>query len=230
MRESRPTRYDERPDLAAAQLEIFARELSELLVQTNEQHRLLRDRYKGFARTLAIMVEGYDETTGTHLDRTQRWATAVARTLQVPHLDELQLGFLLHDIGKHSIPLAILQKPGPLDELEWRIMRTHPAAGAQLVLDVVPPKAIDVIRCHHERWDGRGYPRGLAGDTIPIGARIFSVIDVFDALITDRPYRGALPVQDALSIIRKDRERAFDPGVVDVFLDFIQEHVEELAR
>lgn len=233
--DSGETLYAENSDILQRQLEIFAHELAELYSrekrkteELGETVMRLRAAYRGFARTLAIMVEqSYDENTGLHLDRTHRWATAIARRLGTSEIEELELGFLLHDVGKVSVPVEIIRKPGPLTEDEWRIIRTHPAAGAQLLSGIVPAQAIEVVRCHHERWDGGGYPRGIRNEEIPVGARIFSVVDVFDALTSDRAYRAALPFDEALEIVAADRGLAFDPEVVDAFLAFVEDVTSE---
>jgi len=131
----------------------------------------------------------------------------------------IRRGTLLHDIGKIGVPDLILQKPGPLTEEEWSQMRKHP----QYAYDMLAPikhlgKAIDIPYCHHEKFDGTGYPRGLKGDEIPLAARIFAVVDIWDALISGRPYRKAWPKQKALDYIREQKEKHFDPTVVEVFL------------
>lgn len=231
-RRAEETHYGDNPLLAAAQLEIFARELSELYrreksktLELAEAVERLNSAFFKFAMSFALLVEAHDLDTRTHLDRTLRWATAISERLgiAVDALAELRVGYLLHDIGKANVPPEIINKPGPLTSAEWRIMRTHPAAGAQMVMGVVPECAIEVIRCHHERWDGEGYPRGIRGDSIPVGARIFTVVDVFDALTSARSYRAEMSFEQAFDIIKKDRGTAFDPDVVDAFLDFITE-------
>ena len=129
-------------------------------------------------------------------------------------------GALLHDIGKMSIPDRILLKEGPLTDEEWVIMRKHTDFAFELMAPIqyLWP-ALDIPYCHHEKWDGSGYPRGLKGEEIPLAARIFSVVDVWDALTSNRPYRKAWTKKDAITYIRSQRGKHFDPQVVDVFLD-----------
>ena len=215
-----------------SQVQIFASELADLYGRERETSRQLagvvkdlEDAQEAFAMAFALVVEGKDAETRAHLQRTTRWATAVARRFELENIRELRLGFLLHDIGKWAVPREIIQKPGPLDDNEWKIMRIHPIAGVQMIADVhVLDPACDVIRYHHERWDGTGYPYGLAGDAIPLPARIFALADVFDALTGDRPYRKrSFSLEEAVEIIRKDRGTHFDPKVADVFLDVVLE-------
>jgi HD-GYP domain-containing protein (c-di-GMP phosphodiesterase class II) len=220
-----------RLEAAERQLLVFASDLSELYAAEKARSRdldvalrAMRDAYVSTARALALIVEGADPDTRTHLDRTKAWACALARRMDVPHLDELELGFLLHDIGKWSVPREILLKPGALTAEEWVLMRTHPAAGAHMISDVpFLARAAEVVRSHHERWDGEGYPYGLARTEIPIGARVFALADVFDALTSDRPYRAALDPGAALEIIGQGRETHFDPAVTDCFLAMVAE-------
>ncbi len=153
-------------------------------------------------------------------DLSLRLATRLG--LQGDDLAHLRRGALLHDIGKMGVPDAILQKPGPLDDEEWVVMRRH----TDLAKDLLTPMpylhpAIDVPYCHHERWDGAGYPRGLAGTDIPLAARIFAVVDVYDALTNDRPYRAAWPVQKAVDHIKEQAGKHFDPAIVEAFLELL---------
>src|SRR5262245_48765544 len=146
---------------------------------------------------------------------------ATAREYGVPEKDlaDLAHGVLLHDIGKIGIPDAILLKPGPLTAEEWTIMRRHPEIGARLIRDIpFLQGAIPIVRHHHERWDGAGYPDGLRGVEIPLGARIFAVVDAFDAMTFDRPYSRAISFADARAEVRRSAGAHFDPAVVDAFM------------
>jgi ribonuclease P protein subunit RPR2 len=138
----------------------------------------------------------------------------------VPLVDDpaTEFGFLLHDVGKVAIPDAILHKPGPLTDEERRLMQQHPLIGAEIVrgIDFLGDAAA-VVRSHHERWDGNGYPDGLAGEAIPLAARVFAVADVLDALTTDRPYRPASAIADAREMIVADAGRHFDPAAIEAF-------------
>jgi ribonuclease P protein subunit RPR2 len=186
----------------------------------------LQETYLATMTSLAQVVEAKDRTTRGHLERTRAYGVALAVRID-PSLaegPELGFGFFLHDIGKVGIPESILCKAGPLSGAEWEVMRTHPTIGAQIVAPIrfLGDAAALVIRHHHERFDGRGYPEGLAGDDIPIAARIFSIADSFDAMTSDRPYRRALAVDRALDEIRGGAGTQFDPEVVKVFVDLVE--------
>jgi HD-GYP domain-containing protein (c-di-GMP phosphodiesterase class II) len=142
---------------------------------------------------------------------------------QLAALDGVGHAYLLHDIGKLGIPDAILLKPGPLTPGETRIVRTHPRLGEELVrrLRFLSPLVRDVVACHHEHWDGGGYPRKLAGAGIPLAARIFAVVDAFDAMTHARPYRAALPAEEAVDEIERCSGTQFDPQVVSAFLSMV---------
>ncbi len=132
----------------------------------------------------------------------------------------IRRGALLHDIGKIGVLDSILNKPGPLSDEEWQIMRKHPLYAYEWLspIQYLRP-ALDIPYCHHEKWDGTGYPRGLKGEQIPLSARLFAIVDVWDALLSDRPYREAWPLEKILDFIRGQAGKHFDPRVVDAFLD-----------
>lgn len=158
-----------------------------------------------------------DETLA-HAVRVATLATALARRLGLEDtaLDQVRAGAVLHDVGKLVVPDHILLKPGPLDADEWVVMRQHPVWGARLLEAAgLTGHALAIVACHHERWDGSGYPRGLKGEEIPVEARILAVADVYDALRSDRPYRSAWSEEEALSYIRAQSGRLFDPRVVE---------------
>jgi len=136
---------------------------------------------------------------------------------------DAEYGFLLHDVGKVGVPERILNKPGPLSAAEWRVMRTHPIIGYQ-ILQGIPfmTTAASIVRCHHEMWDGAGYPEGLRGEQIPLPARVFQVVDAFDAMTTDRPYRASLGVDRAAEEIERMAGSQFDPDVCRVFRDLVE--------
>lgn len=164
---------------------------------------------------------GLDEQTLGHLDRTQRIGIVLARRI-VPELAErpdLRWAFYLHDVGKAGVPADVLLKRGPLSEAEWDVMRAHPEIGARLLEPIHELHGvISVVRSHHERWDGSGYPSGAKGEQIPLAARIFAVADSFDAMTSDRPYRRALPTDIALGEIEDGAGSQFDPEVVAAFM------------
>ena len=137
-------------------------------------------------------------------------------------LSHIRRGALLHDMGKMAIPDEILQKPGPLNETEWEKMRQHPRYAYEMLspISYLQP-ALDIPFCHHERWNGSGYPRGLKGEEIPLSARLFAIIDVWDALCSDRPYRKPMPKTEVISYLREKSGELFEPRLVDVFLGVV---------
>jgi ribonuclease P protein subunit RPR2 len=180
----------------------------------------LRENYLATVRTLAFIVEAKDASTREHLERTHDYARSLAKVVTDEEVGaELSYGFLLHDVGKVGIPESILCKPGPLTPEEYEVMKTHPLIGVQIVAPIAfLGSAVEVIRCHHERWDGKGYPDGLAAENIPLSARIFSVCDTFDAMTSDRPYRRALSFDDAVMEIERCGGTQFDPDIVESFV------------
>lgn len=170
------------------------------------------------------MLDLRDQVTEEHTHRVTELTVALAKKMRLPESDlgHIRRGALLHDIGKMGIPDSILQKPGPLTDTEWAIMQTHPEK-AYKVLSRIPYllPAVDIPYCHHEKWDGTGYPRRLKGKEIPLSARIFTVVDVFDALTSDRPYRKAWGKEKALTYIREQSGRHFFPDVVRTFCEMV---------
>ena len=185
-------------------------------------HHELTEAYDGTLEGWARALELRDNDTEGHTRRVADMTAQLGRTVGCNHEETIQLrrGALLHDIGKMAIPDRILNKPGPLDDEEWKIMRRHPEYAFDMLSRVAYLRpALDVPYCHHEKWDGSGYPRGLASEEIPFAARIFAVIDVWDALRSDRPYRKAWSTEKAFRHLRKEAGHHFDPRVVGVFLD-----------
>jgi response regulator RpfG family c-di-GMP phosphodiesterase len=171
---------------------------------------------------LAAAVEVRDTVTGRHLHRVTELARTCLGALDsgLARNEEVAFGFTLHDVGKIGVPDAVLNKPGPLADGEWEVMRRHPELGVKIVEPIgFSETATEIILAHHERWDGGGYPKGLARDEIPLTARAFAVADAYDAMTTDRPYRGALPKEKALESIVDAAGSRYDPEIVDVFVD-----------
>jgi len=226
---------DSPEDLATvhAQLIVFARELSEMYhLERERSHELegvlrhVQETYLATMKTLAQVVEAKDRTTRGHLDRAHSLGVELARRIdpELAERPEVGYGFFLHDIGKVGIPEDILCKNGALSDPEWHVMREHPTIGAQIVAPIqFLGDAVEVIRHHHERFDGSGYPSGMRGEEIPIAARVFAVADSYDAMTSDRPCRDAMPKDRALEAISDGSGSQFDPDVVEVFLDLARE-------
>ncbi len=187
------------------------------------------ERAEAVITTLALTIEARDPYTLGHCDRLSRYAVAVGEALglDAEMVRSLRLGGYLHDLGKIAVPDGILLKPGPLDHVEYERIRAHPGAGSDLVLGLRSMELVrPIMRHHHEKWDGSGYPDGLKGEAIPLGARIISVVDVFDALHTDRPYKAALPRSEAVSTLIRETDAGYwDPRVVETFLEILRHGV-----
>ena len=183
--------------------------------------------YLSTIETLATAIEAKDGVTHDHIRRVQRFAIGLANALGIHDEDTIKAikaAALLHDTGKLAVPEHILNKPGKLTPLEFEQMKLHVDVGADILASIdFPYPVVPIVRAHHESWDGSGYPRGLKGDEIPIGARILSVVDCFDALTSDRPYRPALSDDDAMKIVVDRRGTMYDPLVVDTFLKVYRE-------
>jgi diguanylate cyclase (GGDEF)-like protein/putative nucleotidyltransferase with HDIG domain len=170
---------------------------------------------------LALAIEAKDNTTHEHLQRVQVYAMSLGKDLGLdePNLEALRAAALLHDIGKLAVPEHIISKPGRLTPEEFEKMKIHPVVGAEILERVqFPYPVVPIVRAHHEKWDGTGYPSGLAGEAIPIGARILSAVDCLDALATDRQYRRAIPLDEAMKVVQSESGKAFDPRVVDLLM------------
>jgi response regulator RpfG family c-di-GMP phosphodiesterase len=212
------TAKDETPE---QQLLLYARDLRHLLEIERGQRRALQSAYQQTVLALGTALESRDVGTSAHSQRVQRFALELTRIV-APELAEdpsVEYGFLLHDVGKLSIPDDILRKPGPLDANERRVMQTHAVIGEQMLGAVafLKGEGLKIVRHHHERWDGDGYPDGLVGTDIPLGARIFAVADALDAMTSDRPYRRARDWNSAGAEIIENAKRQFDPYVVEAF-------------
>jgi PAS domain S-box-containing protein len=218
--------------LEQAQLAAYARDVRESFGRELKRARELERSYFVTVQALAAAVEAKDGHTGAHIQRVHALGLLLARTVAPDEVADPQLayGFLLHDIGKLSVPDAVLKKPGPLSHTEWGLMRRHPQAGAQ-ILDAVPflDRAVDVVLHHHERWDGGGYPAGLEHDDIPLWARIFAVADTVDAIVSDRPYRPGRPLEDALDEVVARAGTQFDPDCAEAMTQLDHDAVHALV-
>ncbi len=187
--------------------------------------------YLATVESLAAAVDAKDTYTGSHIDRVEAYGRLLLQLIDPELRDDEQMlwGFRLHDVGKIGVPDSILLKPGPLDDHEWTVMRRHPEIGAQII-EAAPflQGARDIVLHHHERWDGGGYPRGLGGQAIPFGARLFSLVDAFDAMTSDRPYRSAMSIDQALEELRRNSGTQFDPEMIEGMLQLPTTSLEEV--
>jgi putative two-component system response regulator len=190
-------------------------------LRVQELEERVRSTREATICALNQMLDLKDLNTGVHSTRLAEWAVRIGRELGMEEsgLEDIEVAALLHDAGKVGVPDAILRKPGPLDPEEWRVMRMHPEF-SWAVLRLVPglERASLYALHHHEKFDGSGYPSRLKGEEIPIGARIVSVIDAFDAMVASRPYKEGLPIEEALRRLTVDSGRHFDPVVVRHFV------------
>jgi diguanylate cyclase (GGDEF)-like protein/putative nucleotidyltransferase with HDIG domain len=208
------------------------RRLEEIQRAEAEQRRHVEEManiHMNTIESLAIAIDAKDQTTHGHVRRTQIYATQMGTLFKVSEkeLHALHAGALLHDIGKLAVPEYILNKPGKLTEAEFAKMKIHPSVGGDILKRVNFPYPVeDIVRYHHEKWDGSGYPKGLKGEAIPLIARIISVVDFYDATRCDRPYRKGMKREESLALLRSMVGTAFDPKVVEVFT----RHVEAFDR
>ncbi len=188
-------------------------------------HAALIDAYDRTLEGWALALELRDRKTAGHTRRVAEMTVRLARLMGIGGecLTHIRRGALLHDIGKMGVPDSILLKPGPLTDTEREVVKLHPVYAYEL-LQAIPylHTAIDIPYAHHERWDGSGYPRGLAGEDIPLAARIFAVVDAWDAMRTSRPYRGAISQEEALAEIEACAATHFDPAVAQAFLTMMR--------
>lgn len=189
---------------------------------SNKHLSELNTLYMATIETLAMAIDAKDQITHGHIRRVQGYAVGLAEELGLTdsaQISAIKAASLLHDMGKLAVPEYILNKPGPLTAAEFAKMKMHASVGADILSAIeFPYPVVPIVRHHHENWDGSGYPDGLAGAEIPIGARILSVVDCFDALTSDRPYRPRLPDSDALKILQERRGTMYDPIIVDTFI------------
>jgi response regulator RpfG family c-di-GMP phosphodiesterase len=204
--------------------------LEELVVERTAQ---LRQSYESTLQALVTALDFRDNETQGHSTRVVEYAVLVANELGIgePELTTIRWGSILHDVGKIGIPDSVLLKPGKLSEEEWDKMKLHPEMGYRMLqhIDFLGP-ALDIVFSHQERYDGTGYPRGLKGEEIPLGARVFAVVDTFDAMTSDRPYRRALTIEDACAEIDRCAGSQFDPQVAKAFLRIEPDRWREIRR
>lgn len=209
----------DRLENAVTQIEILN---TDLQARNQELQASYETTLEGWSHALDLR----DKETEGHTLRVTELTLRIARAMgfSAEQLVHVRRGALLHDIGKMGVPDQILHKPGPLTEEEWRSMKRHPELAYELLspIQYLAP-ALDIPHYHHEKWDGTGYPDGLKGEEIPLAARIFAVVDVYDALTSDRPYRASWSKEQALAYIRSEAGRHFDPTVVDIFLKELSE-------
>jgi response regulator RpfG family c-di-GMP phosphodiesterase len=212
------------------QLFLYAQDFRRLLELERGQRELLQQAYRETAVALARALEAKDGHTAAHCERVRRYARELTSAADPDLLKEtgLEYGFILHDVGKIGIPDTILTKPGRLTESERRLLETHPVLGEQMIEEaaLLHGPGAQVVRSHHERWDGTGYPDGLGGEAIPLSARIFALADTLDAITTDRPHSPARNWDDAVDEIAANSGTQFDPQLVGV----LREHEEPLRR
>ena len=208
---------------ADEQLLLYAQDFRLLLELERGQRVLLEQAYRETAVALARALESKDGHTAAHCERVRRYASELAAAADPDLVTQpgLEYGFILHDVGKIGIPDAVLAKPGPLSDSERRLLQTHPILGQQMIgqAALLRGHGSEIVRSHHERWDGKGYPDRLAHDDIPIGARIFAIADTLDAITSDRPYRPANSWETAMAEIVAQAGAQFDPDLVQLLLE-----------
>src|SRR4051794_34719634 len=210
--------------LAAAPLYLTYRTYKVYMGRIQDQQRhvaQVSDLHLATIEALALAIDAKDQTAQSHIRRVQVYAAGLARALGMPdtEIQGVKTAALLHDIGKLAVPEHILSKPGPLTQEEFQKIRIHPQVGAEIISGVPFPYPVaPLILSHHERWDGKGYPAGLKGEDIPLGARILSVVDYFDALMSERPYHKAMAFDAAMGLLRQGSGKALDPRVVRTFV------------
>ncbi len=208
--------------------------VSRLIVETSR--RQAEQRAQELILAYDATIEGWshaldlrDKETQGHTQRVAQLTLRLAQAMNVSEVEMVQIrrGTLLHDIGKMGVPDDILHKPGFLTDEEWVVMRKHPTYAYEMLAPIpFLQRALDIPYCHHEKWDGSGYPHGLKGEEIPLSARIFAVVDVWDALRSDRPYRKSWPEDRVREYIRKESGRHFDPRMVEAFLALLKEELQ----
>ncbi|MGB7218050.1 MAG: diguanylate cyclase [Vicinamibacterales bacterium] len=203
-------------------------------IEDEQRHvRQTSDLHLATIEALARAIDAKDQTTQTHIRRVQLYAAGLAKAAGLPaaEIQGVKTAALLHDIGKLAVPEHILSKPGPLTQEEFQKIRIHPEIGAEIIAAVPFPYPVaPLILSHHERWDGKGYPHGLAAEEIPVGARILTVVDYYDAVTAERPYHKALSHESAVAMLRHEAGRALDPQLVATFVEILPALMAETSR
>jgi putative two-component system response regulator len=230
LREVYTAEKQQRKKLQETNLQIvkYADDLKKTISELKALHDELRAAYMDTIQRLVRAAEYKDEDTANHIIRMSRYSALIAEKLgfKKEEMQNILYAAPMHDVGKIGIPDKILMKPGKLNKKEFDNIKTHTIIGAKILADShaeILKLAETIALTHHERWNGKGYPKGLKDDEIPIVGRIVSIADVFDALTSKRPYKDPFPVKVACDIIRKERGEQFDPDLVDVFMDNIDE-------
>src|SRR5471030_2495757 len=202
-------------------------------IQDQQRHvAQVSDLHLATIEALALAIDAKDQTAQSHIRRVQVYAAGLARALGMPdtEIQGVKTAALLHDIGKLAVPEHILSKPGPLTQEEFQKIRIHPQVGAEIIAAVPFPYPVaPLILSHHERWDGKGYPQGLVGADIPLGARILTIVDYYDAVTTERPYHKALSYESAIGLLKHEAGRALDPKLVPLFIEMLPSLIAELG-
>jgi putative two-component system response regulator len=210
------------------ELQVANKQLVKFADDLNKTVKELQGAYLDTINRLVLAAEYKDEDTGDHIVRMSRYSAFIAEKLGLParKVQNIRYAAPMHDVGKIGIPDNILMKPGKLTDEEFDFMKTHSIIGATILADSkadILQLAWQIAVSHHEKWNGRGYPQGFSGDKIPIAGRIVGLADVFDALTSKRPYKVPYPVEVACDIIKKERGQHFDPELVDIFMENIDE-------
>jgi len=210
------------------QLVKFADDLNKTFSELKSTHQKLQESYLDTIHRLVLAAEYKDEDTGDHIVRMSRYSALLAEKLNLPprEVENIRYAAPMHDVGKIGIPDNILLKPGKLTDEEFDFMKTHTNIGAKILAKSkagILRLAQQIAISHHEKWNGRGYPQGLLGDKIPVVGRIVGLADVFDALTSKRPYKDPYPIEVAIDIIKKEGGQHFDPELVDIFMENIDE-------
>jgi putative nucleotidyltransferase with HDIG domain len=203
------------------EISILTESFNTMVASLHQSQKDLINAYDSTLEGWARALELRDKETEGHSERVTNLSVKLAETMgiQGEALLNIRRGALLHDIGKMGVPDAILHKNGSLDEIERKIIQQHPQYAYDMLKHIdYLQAALEIPYCHHERWDGRGYPRGLKGENIPISARLFAIVDVYDALVSERPYRKALPRDEVIAYLKDQSGSHFDPSVLNLFL------------